>query len=124
MNLRQTDTWQRHQLATTERMQADIGRFTRPVMITMCVSSLAYLTTWGPLISLGDADNMPWLPLLIAGLSACVMAVTTPAFTLAIAIESYFRRRLRRENFTAKQGVIVHLETFTRRDSDGRSTHL
>jgi hypothetical protein len=124
MNLRQTEAWQRHQLATTERMQADIGRFTRPVMITMCVSSLAYLMSWGPLMSLGNADNMPWLPLLIAGLSACIMAVTTPAFTLAVAIESYFRRRLHRENFTAKQGVIVRLKTFTGRTSDGRSAQL
>lgn len=124
MNLRQTEAWQRNHLATAELMQSDIRRFTRPVMITIRVSSLVYLMSWGQLMDLGDADNMLWLPLLIAGLSACIMAVTTPALTLTVAIESYFRRRLRRENFTADQGVIVCLKTFTGRTSDGRSAHL
>lgn len=105
-------------------MQVDICRPTRPVMITMCVSSLASLMSWGQLMDLGNADNMPWLSLLIAGLSACIMAVSTPALTLAIAFESYFRRRLLRGNCTANQGVIVRLKTFIRMTSDGRSAHL
>ena len=39
---------------------------------------------------------MPFLPVLVAVLSACLMTVTVPACALAIGIESYFRRKLRR----------------------------
>lgn len=50
---REPETWQRHQLATTERMQAVISRFTRPVMGIMDISSLVYLMTWGRLLPTG-----------------------------------------------------------------------
>ena len=95
MDLRQPEAWQRHQLATTERMQADIGRYTRPVMNIMAIFSLVYLMTWGPLCAFWSDGNMPWLPLLAAVLSACVIALTAPAFALAVGIESYFCRRIR-----------------------------
>lgn len=95
MNVMQSEAWQRHQLATTERMQADIGRYTRPIISTMGFSSLAYLLTWGPLVAFWGAGNMPWLPLMTAALSACIMTLITPAFALAVAVESYFIRRLR-----------------------------
>lgn len=95
MDLRQPETWQRHQLATTERMQADISRFTRPVMSVMGISSLVYLMTWGPLVAYWGVGNMPWLPLLASASSACIITVTAPAFALAVGVESYFIRRLR-----------------------------
>jgi len=95
MDLRQPETWQRHQLATTERMQADIGRFTRPIMSVTSTFSLVYLLTWGPLFMFWDIDNMPWLPVLTVALSGFVVAMTFPAFALAVGIESYFWRRLR-----------------------------
>ena len=95
MDLRQPESWQRHQLAATERMQTDIGRYTRPVISIMGISSLVYLMTWGPLVTFWGAGNMPWLPLLTAALSACVTTLVAPAFALAVGIESYFCRRLR-----------------------------
>ncbi|WP_297542939.1 hypothetical protein [Roseovarius sp.] len=95
MDLRQPETWQRHQLATTERMQADISRYTRPVISAMGISSLSYLMTWGPLVAFWGVNNMPWLPLLATALSACIVTLTAPAFALAVGIEGYFMRRLR-----------------------------
>ncbi len=94
MNLKQPEAWQRHQMATTERMQADIGRYTRPVMSVMAIFSLAYLLTWGPLCLFWEVDSMPWLPLLTAAFSGLVVAMTFPAFALAVGIERYFHRRL------------------------------
>ncbi|ATG49280.1 hypothetical protein CEW89_17880 [Celeribacter ethanolicus] len=95
MDLRQPETWKRHQLAATERMQSDIGRFTRPVIDLMCGFSMAYLMSWGMLCVLWGGDSMPWAPLLIASISALVVVLALPAFVLAVGIESYFSRRLR-----------------------------
>lgn len=94
MDLRQPKTWQRHQLATTERMRADIGRYTRPVMSVTATSSMIYLMTWGPLWAFWEVGSMPWLPLLAAAFSGVIVAMTFPAFALAVGIESYFCRRL------------------------------
>ncbi len=101
MDLRQPEAWQRHQMAAIERMQADIGRYTRPVMSVTATCSLVYLMTWGPLCAFWEVGNMPWLPLLASALSACVIALTAPAFALAVGIESYFCRRIR-----ALQGAL------------------
>ena len=95
MNLRQPETWQRHQLAAIERMQADIGRYTRPVMGTMGTSSLVYLMIWGPMVTFWGEDNMPRLVLTAAALSACTITLFAPAFALAIGVETYFCRRIR-----------------------------
>lgn len=94
MDLRQPEGWRRHQLASIERMQADISRITRPVMSVMATFSLVYLMTWGPLYVFWEVGNMPWLPLLAAAFSGVVVAMTFPAFALAVGIESYFYRRL------------------------------
>ena len=75
-------------------MQADIGRYTRPVMTITGTSSLMYLMTWVPLIAFWGAGNMPWLPLVAAAVSGIVVAMAFPAFALAVGVESYFRRRL------------------------------
>ena len=103
MDLRQPETWRRHQLATIERMQSDVGRFTRPVMRIMGISSLAYLLTWGPLVMFWGADDMPWLPLLMATLFACIVTLTAPAFIVAVGIENDFRRRLGHHHITSKK---------------------
>lgn len=95
MDLRQPEAWQRHQLAATERMQADLGRFTRPVMSIMATCSLVYLMTWGPLCAFWGAGNMPWIPLLAAAFSGIAVAMIFPAFALAVGIESYFCNRVR-----------------------------
>lgn len=94
MDLRQSEAWQRHQLAAIERMQADLGRYTRPVMSIMANCSLVYLMTWGPLCAFWEIGNVPWIPLLAAAFSGVVVAITFPAFALAVGIENYFYRRL------------------------------
>ena len=106
MDLSQPETWRRHQLATIERMQSDVGRFTRPVMRIMGISSLAYLLTWGPLVMFWGADDMPWLPLLMATLFACIVTLIAPAFTLAVGIENYLKRRLRHHQITRGKETI------------------
>lgn len=95
MDLRQPDSWRRHQLAATERMQCDIGRFTRPVIDVMCVFSLTYFMAWGALCVLWNGDGMPWAPLLTATVAGFVVVAALSAFMLAVGIESYFSRRLR-----------------------------
>ena len=94
MDLRQPETWQRHQLATIERMQADIGRYTRRVMNFTSTSSIVYLTTWGPLCAFWDVGEFHLLPLSAAALSGLVVTLGFPAFALAAGIEAYFRSRL------------------------------
>ncbi|SPH20354.1 hypothetical protein ASD8599_01090 [Ascidiaceihabitans donghaensis] len=96
MNLRQPEAWQRHQLAATERMQADIARYTRPVMNITCTCSLFYLMTWGPLCAFWVAGEMPWLPMIGVAISGIVIALSFPAFALALGIEQYFCHRLRK----------------------------
>lgn len=94
MKMSQPETWQRHQLAAAERIQADVARFTRPVMNITTIFSLVYLMTWGPLFAFGTVGSMPLVPLLTAAVSGCVIALSMPAFALAIGIETYFRHRL------------------------------
>lgn len=93
MELKQTEAWQRHQMATTERMQADVGRYTRPVMRGMGVCSLAYLASWG-LVWASGADAGAQV-VAVAGLSGLAVVLGGPAFALAVGVERYFRRRLR-----------------------------
>lgn len=95
MDLRRPEAWQRHQMAAIERMQTDIGRYTRPLMSVTATSSMAYLLTWGPLCAFWEVGNMPWLPLLTAACSGLIVAITFPAFALALGIEGYFHRRLK-----------------------------
>ncbi len=94
-DLRQSEAWRRHQLAATERMQADLDRVTRPVISVMTSCSLVYLMTWGPLCAFWEVGSMPWIPLLAAAISGIAVAMTFPAFALAVGIESYFCNRLR-----------------------------
>lgn len=95
MDLRQPKAWQRHQLAATERMRADIGRYTHAVMNLMGTFSLVYLLTWGPLCLFWEVGGMPILPLMTATFSGIVVTITFPAFALAVGIEGYFYRRLK-----------------------------
>ena len=52
MEIKQSQTWKRHQLAATERMQAEVGRYTRPVMSLMSIGSLVLFVTFVLLIVL------------------------------------------------------------------------
>lgn len=89
MDLRQSETWQRHQLAVTEHMQADIARYTHPVMRTVSLCGVAYLTAWAALMC-----GAPVMVALVAGLTAAIVLLGAPAFVLAAGIEWYFHRRL------------------------------
>lgn len=93
MELKQTEAWQRHQMATTERMQADVGRYTRPVMRVMGVCSVAYLASWGLVGASGTDVGAPMVA--VAGLSGLVLVLGAPAYALAVGVEGYFRQRLR-----------------------------
>lgn len=93
MELKQTEAWQRHQMATTERMQAEVGRYTQPVMRAMGVCSLAYLASWGLMWVFGAEGRAPVVA--VAGLSGVVVVLGAPAFALAVGVEGYFRRRMR-----------------------------
>lgn len=88
MELKPHDAWLRHQLAATERMQAEIGRDTRPVMTIADTNSSSYVMTWRPLCVLWSEANMPWLPPLVAALPACIIALTAPTVALAVGTES------------------------------------
>lgn len=92
MELKQTEAWQRHQMATTERMQAEVGRFTRPVMRVMGLCSLAYLASWG-LVWASGADGSAVVA--VAGVSGSVVVLGAPAFALAAGLEGHFRQKLR-----------------------------
>lgn len=101
MELKQTDAWQRHQMATMERMQAEVGRYTRPVMRVMGVCSVAYLASWG-MVGASGTDGGAAVA-AVAGLSGLVVALGAPAFALAVGVEGYFRQRLRAMQYGRKR---------------------
>jgi len=96
MDLRQSETWRRHQLAAVERMQADVARYTHPVMRAVSLSGVTYLAAWAAILTLWQDGGTPATVALAAGLSAAVVLLGSPAFALAAGLEWYFRRRLKR----------------------------
>lgn len=95
MDLRQSESWRRHQLATVERMQADVALYTHPVMRVVGLSGVAYLIAWSAMMVWKGA-HLPLAMEMIAGMTAAVVLFSVPAFALATGIECYFRRRLAR----------------------------
>ena len=73
MEIEKNDAWQRHQLATVERMQRDLACLTHPVIRAVGLCGVAYLASW-----------------------AVVMVLGAAAFVLAVGVEQYFRGRLER----------------------------
>lgn len=95
MDFTHTKTWQCHQLASTEKMQREITRFTRPVLIAAAAVSLAYLAIWALVYNFWDAGILPGLLPLAAAVTGFAVVILFPAFALALGIEQYFEKRLR-----------------------------
>lgn len=121
MELKQTEAWHRHQMATTERVQADVGRFTRPVMRAMGVCSVAYLASWGLVWVCGAEARAPVVA--VAGLSGLVVAMGAPAFALAVGVEGYFRQRLRAMQYGRKRAESCLMVARRGACSEPRSGH-
>jgi hypothetical protein len=91
MEIEKSDAWQRHQLATVERMQRDLARLTHPVIRAVGLCGVAYLASWVVVIVLG-AEAMAMLA--VAAVSAAMLVLGAPAFALAVGVERYLRGRL------------------------------
>lgn len=91
MEIEKSNAWQRHQLATVERMQRDLARLTHPVIRAVGLCGVAYLASWAVVIVLGAGAGAM---VVVAAVSAAVLVLSTPAFALAALVERYFRRRL------------------------------
>lgn len=90
MEVEKSDAWERHQLATVERMQRELARYTHPVIRVVGLCGVAYLASWAAVLGLGaDAGAM----VVVAMLSAAVTVVGAPAFALAIGVERNLRGR-------------------------------
>ncbi len=93
MKIEKSEAWQRHQLATIERMQRDLARYTHPVIRAVGLCGVAYLASWAVVMVLGaDAGAM----VAVAAVSAAVLVLAAPAFALAAGVERYLRGRFAR----------------------------
>ena len=91
MEIETRDSWQRHQLATAERMQRDLARLTHPVIRAVGLCGVAYLASWVVMMVLGAAAGAM---VVVAAVSAAVLVLCAPAFALAFGVERYLRGRL------------------------------
>lgn len=91
MEIEKSDAWQRHQLATVERMQRDLARLTHPVIRAVGLCGVAYLASWVAVMVLGIAAGAM---VVVAAMSAAVLVLGAPVFVLAVGVERYFRGRL------------------------------
>jgi len=91
MEIEKSDAWKRHQLATVERMQRDLARWTHPVIRAVGLCGVAYLASWAVVMALGAAAGAM---VVVAAVSAAVLVLGAPAFALAVGVERYFRGRL------------------------------
>lgn len=92
MEIKKSDAWQRHQLATVERMQRDLARWTHPVIRAVGLCGVAYLASWAGVMVLGA--HVSTTLVFLATLFAVVMVLGAPAFALAVGVERYMRGRL------------------------------
>ncbi len=91
MKIEKSDVWQRHQLATLERMQRDLARWTHPVIRAVGLCGVAYLASWAVVMVLGAGAGAM---VVVAAVSAAVLMLGAPAFVLAVGVERYARGRL------------------------------
>lgn len=91
MEIEKSDAWQRHQLATVERMQRDLARLTHPVIRAVGLCGVAYLASWATVMLFG-AEAMAMMA--VVAVSAAVLVLGAPAFALAVGVERYLRGRL------------------------------
>ena len=92
MEIYKSDAWQRHQLATVERIQRDLSRYTHPVIRMVGLCGVAYLASWAVVMVLGETDAGAMA--VVAALSAAFLVLGAPALTLAVGVERYMRMRL------------------------------
>lgn len=93
MEIEKSDAWQRHQMATVERMQRDLARYTHPVIRAVGLCGVAYLASWAVVMVLGAAAGAM---VVVAAVSAAALVLVAPAFVLAVGVERYFRGRVSR----------------------------
>ncbi|WP_370312023.1 hypothetical protein [Sagittula sp.] len=95
MEIEKSDAWQRHQLATVERMQRDLARYTHPVMRAVGLCGVAYLasSSWAAMMVLGAVAGAM---VVVAAVSAAALVLDAPAFALAVGVERHFRGRFAR----------------------------
>ena len=91
MEIEKSVAWQRHQLATVERMQRDLARYTHPVIRAVGLCGVGYLASWAVVIVLGAGAGAM---VVVAAVSAGALALGAPAFALAVGVERYLRGRL------------------------------
>lgn len=91
MEIEKSDAWQRHQMATVERMQRDLARYTHPVIRAVGLCGVAYLASWAAVMVMGAAAGAT---VVVAAVSAAALVLGAPAFVLAIGVERYARGRL------------------------------
>jgi hypothetical protein len=92
MEIEKSDAWQRHQLATVERMQRDIARLTHPVIRAVGLCGVAYMASWAVVMVLGTSAGA----MVVVAASAAALVLGAPAFVLAVGVERYARGRLER----------------------------
>lgn len=93
MEIEKSVAWQRHQLATVERMQRDLACYTHPVIRAVGMCGVAYLASWTVVMVPGaDAGAM----VVVAAVSAAALVLGAPAFALAVGVERHFRGRFAR----------------------------
>ncbi|TDQ56374.1 hypothetical protein [Phaeovulum veldkampii] len=91
MGFEKSVAWQRHQLATMERMHRDLARYTHPVIRVVGLCGAVYLASWALVMVLGAGA---WAMVVVAAVSAAALVLGAPAFVLAIGVERYARGRL------------------------------
>jgi len=91
MEIEKSDAWQRHQMATVERMQRDLARWTHPVIRAVGLCGVAYLASWAVVMALGAAAGAM---VVVAAVSAAVQLLGAAGFALAGGVERYLRGRL------------------------------
>lgn len=88
--------WQRQKLVLIERIHNDLARYTAPIFHIVLFAAVIYLPCFA-LVMVGGAVPAGALAALLA-LSTIALIIASPAFALAVSIETYFQRRLRQMN--------------------------
>lgn len=88
--------WQRQKRVVIERIHNDLARYTDPIFHIVLFAAVIYLPCFA-LVMVGGAVPAGALAALLA-LSTIALIIASPAFALAVSIETYFQRRLRQVN--------------------------
>ena len=92
MHITDLPHWQRQKMAVIERLHSDLARFTDPVFHLVLFAAVIYLPCFALVI--GGAVPIGALAALLA-ISTVALVIASPAYALAVGIETYFQRRLR-----------------------------